>query len=119
MLPRRDADLDASDPFLPLVLGVVSLARRLDAVLDVIPQAPASLDPQPGTSPVPEDDATIHLLLGIISVRRGLSSHLRSASAGDSAGAVIAGRDDRSSTGDVHSTSRDVRGSAPLRALLR
>lgn len=105
MLPRREADLDASDPFLPLVLGVVSLATRLDHALAMAPEGPSRPAPEPSRALVPEDDATIHLLLGIIALRRGLSSHLPAVSEGACADAATPGA--------------DVRLSIPGRALLR
>jgi hypothetical protein len=116
MLPRREADLDAADTFLPLVLGMVSLARRLDAVLEVVPSAPARRGPEPGRSPPADDQATIHLLLGIIALRRGLSSHLH-AEAGDSGAA--ASSDVRAPHAEERSLHSDVPIPIPRRALLR
>jgi hypothetical protein len=74
MLPRREADLDAADAFLPLLLGTVSALRRFDGVLSRVPAAPPGAPaPVPAS---PEDRATVHLILGVISLRDRLEAHL-------------------------------------------
>ncbi|XXX77465.1 hypothetical protein WMF30_01650 [Sorangium sp. So ce134] len=79
----RDASADRNVP-LHLLLGLVSLARRLDPLLD----APDAPEPPPGTAASPgaaspggtaadaRGDALIYLLLGAISVRRTLLAEL-------------------------------------------
>jgi hypothetical protein len=78
---RREADLDAADPFLPLVLGVASALRRFDAVVALAAEAPQGA---PAIA-APEDRATLHLLLGLVSLRARCQAHLDAAAAAASA----------------------------------
>lgn len=80
MLPRREADMDKGDTFLPLLLGVVSLARRLDDVLETVPVKVEGGEPE--RSLASEDQATVYLLLGLIALRNDLGSHLAASPAG-------------------------------------
>jgi hypothetical protein len=62
-----------------MLLGIVSSLRRLDRVLETVPEA------IPGTEHAalpasPEDRATLHLILGAISLRDRLRGHLRPSS---------------------------------------
>ncbi len=70
MMPRREADLDADDTFLPMVLGVVSVVRRLSALLPLV--APEPVSPPPRESP--EERPTLDLLLGLIAVHQRLGA---------------------------------------------
>ena len=79
MFPRREAELDAADTFVPLVLGALSLLRRFDRVLEMVPAATDGGEEEKG--PVGKEAlSTIHLILGIIVLRDRLYSHLEAAS---------------------------------------
>ncbi len=65
---RREADLDADDTFLPMVLGLVSVVRRLDALLAQVRPECAG----PRSSDSVEDPATLELLLGFVALHRRL-----------------------------------------------
>lgn len=71
----RDASADRNVP-LHLLLGLVSLARRLDPLLGA-PGSPGPPEPPP-SAPAPDarGDALIYLLLGVISLRRTLLAEL-------------------------------------------
>lgn len=66
---RREADLDAEDTFLPMVLGLVSLVRRLDALL---PAAPST--GRRHHTEAADDPTSLDLLLGILAVHRHLGA---------------------------------------------
>jgi hypothetical protein len=66
----RDGFADRNAP-LHLLLGVISLARRLDAFLPA-PSAPPPAPP----APAPAGDPFLYLVLGVISLRRTLEGEL-------------------------------------------
>lgn len=68
MLRRSEADLDAEDTFLPLVLGILSATRRWGAILNVL-APPVNAKANAGAAgKVPVEDITLLLLLGIVSI---------------------------------------------------
>jgi hypothetical protein len=71
-----DEFVDRNEP-LHLVLGLISLGRRLDAHLPdapgAEPEAPAG---PPSATETPGGDPLLHLLLGLVSLRRTLLSEL-------------------------------------------
>jgi hypothetical protein len=71
----REGFADRNAPLYAL-LGLISLARRLDAFLP--PSADATKTPPPPPPPTrsPGDDPLLYLLLGMISLRRTLLSEL-------------------------------------------
>lgn len=77
MLRRRDADLDSADTFLPLVLGSLSLARRVERYLDSVPVAPEAAGPS--RAPSSPDDPTTLLILGILALGRRLRAEIEGA----------------------------------------
>jgi hypothetical protein len=72
----RDEFADGNVP-LHLVLGLISLARRLDASLPAPPEVRAEVDaaPSPPAPPAPSE-AFLYLVLGLVSLRRTLAREL-------------------------------------------
>lgn len=75
MLPRADVDLDALDAFVPVVLGCVSLLRRVDSIARAVsaatPATPAGQD-----APTGDADPVVHALLGAIALRGRIRARL-------------------------------------------
>lgn len=80
LLEELRAEFSDHDTVLHLLLGLVSLSRRLEQVL---PEPPVEAPAAP-PAPTPEEERRVLLLLGLVSVRRtvmGTLEPLRAASA--------------------------------------
>ncbi|MFO0605821.1 MAG: hypothetical protein U0324_21740 [Polyangiales bacterium] len=64
-------EFDGANPFLGLVLGLVSASARWRAILDAAAPAPAEDDP-----PTAVDHPGVDALLGLIALTRRLDAHL-------------------------------------------
>jgi len=83
-LEELRAEFSDHDPVLHLLLGLVSLSRRLEPLLP----APPSGAPAQAPSPLAEaDERRVLLLLGLVSVRRTLMNTLEPLRAGAEASA--------------------------------
>jgi hypothetical protein len=78
MSPRREADLDAEDAFLPLALGLLSFLRRFDRFLETMQERE---ERAAGATLGADERATMLLILGVIAWRSRLLAHLEDAGA--------------------------------------
>lgn len=86
LLDEHDRDFVDRNPLTPLLLGMISLSRRLDRVLPEAPgTAPVVAPEVPPVCSSPSEDRLLLMVLGLISVRRtllGTLAPLRAASDG-------------------------------------
>ena len=65
MSTRHELDIDASDPFLPAALGVISLSRRLESLLHTFPLPTGGPE---HAAPATPDSVVLDAALGVVAL---------------------------------------------------
>jgi hypothetical protein len=78
MSTRHELDIDASDPFLPAALGVISLSGRLESLLHTFPPPRGAEHATAATSDSVVLDAALGVVALVARIKRLLDEHASS-----------------------------------------